>query len=120
MPVMKIRAVAAAGFAACAAVMAVFVAGASVGQAQPSGCVRKQVLTIDGTILEVWKGKNATQYAVDVRPYRGCRIIIIVVTTPPSFCAKGARISATGEIDEPEEPLDGFEMWKTTTVTCRR
>lgn len=116
----KARHVAAAGFAACAAITAVFLADTSVGQAQPSSCVRKQVLTINGTILDVWKGKNATHYAVDVRPYRGCRIVNIVVTAPPSSCAKGARISATGEIDEPEGPLDGFEMWKTTAVTCRR
>ncbi|MGQ0581688.1 MAG: hypothetical protein ACT4O6_07115 [Reyranella sp.] len=36
----------------------------------------------------------------------------LVMTAPPSSCAKGAQISATAEIDEPEGPLDGFEIWK--------
>ncbi|OFX03802.1 MAG: hypothetical protein A3D94_15965 [Alphaproteobacteria bacterium RIFCSPHIGHO2_12_FULL_66_14] len=106
--------------AASVAMAAVVLAASTVVTAQTSSCVSGQVLTINGRILDIWKGKNATAFTVDARPYAGCRIVSILVTTPPSSCTKGAQISATGKIDEPEGPLDGFEMWKTTTVACRR
>lgn len=106
--------------AALAAIAMLVITGPMVATAQTSSCVKRQILTIDARILDVWKGKNATAFTVDVRPYPGCRIVNIVVTAPPSSCAKGTQISATGQIDESEGPLDGFEMWKTTTVTCRR
>lgn len=106
--------------AALVAIATLVATGPTVVTAQTSSCVKRQILTIDARILDVWKGKNATAFTVDVRPYSGCRIVSVVVTTPPSSCVKGAQVKATGEIDEPEGPLDGFEMWKTTTVACRR
>lgn len=120
MPSLRSRSFTAVTRAALVAIATLVVTGPTVATAQTSGCIRKQVLTINARILDVWKGKNATHFAVDVRAYAGCRIVNIVVTAPPSSCTKGAQISATGEIDEPEGPLDGFEMWKTTTVACRR
>lgn len=106
--------------AASVATAAVVLAAPTVVTAQTSSCVKRQVLTISARILDVWKGKNATVFTVDVRPYSGCRIVSVVVTVPPASCTKGAQISATGEIDESEETLDGFDMWKTTAVSCRR
>ncbi|TAJ37594.1 MAG: hypothetical protein EPO55_18400 [Reyranella sp.] len=120
MPNFRSKSRAAVALAACATIATAFVAASTIASAQTSSCVRKQVLTINARILDVWKGKNATHFAVDVRPYAGCRIVNVVVTAPPSSCTKGAQISATGEIDESEGPQDGFEMWKTTTVACRR